>query len=34
MITKNGFYFGAGPAALPESILRETQKELLEWKRH
>ncbi|MCH9755715.1 MAG: 3-phosphoserine/phosphohydroxythreonine transaminase [Gammaproteobacteria bacterium] len=30
-MTRHGFYFGAGPATLPESILRDAQKELLDW---
>ncbi|MDF1828114.1 MAG: 3-phosphoserine/phosphohydroxythreonine transaminase [Legionellaceae bacterium] len=28
---RDGYYFGAGPAALPESILREVQAALLDW---
>ncbi len=28
---REGYYFGAGPAALPESILREAQSVLLDW---
>ncbi len=31
-MTRDGFYFGAGPAALPEAILREAQSELLDWR--
>ncbi|MDF1646688.1 MAG: 3-phosphoserine/phosphohydroxythreonine transaminase [Legionellaceae bacterium] len=30
-MTRQGFYFGAGPAVLPETILREAQAELLNW---
>ncbi|NCT56412.1 MAG: 3-phosphoserine/phosphohydroxythreonine transaminase [Legionella sp.] len=28
---RDGYYFGAGPAALPEPILREAQSALLDW---
>jgi phosphoserine aminotransferase len=28
-MTKHGYYFAAGPAALPEAILRDTQSQLL-----
>ena len=31
-MTQRGYYFGAGPAALPEVILREVREELLDWK--
>ncbi len=31
MMTEKGFYFGAGPATLPDAILRDAQKELLDW---
>jgi phosphoserine aminotransferase len=31
-MTRQGYYFGAGPAALPDVILREAQSEFLDWK--
>jgi phosphoserine aminotransferase len=31
-MARQGYYFGAGPAALPDVILREAQAELLDWR--